>query len=109
MEKINTNNPQFMGLFLVLYLSLLLAACGESDATSHSRYICPGNLWIDVTFRGGKEVEVNMEGHRVVLPRIKSTSGSKYESHDGQLFWAMGKDAQFSEKPGSAPINCQRR
>lgn len=86
-----------------------LVACDNGDAVSKSRYSCPGNLWIEATFSGGKQVEIDIEGRKIILPRVESASGVRYETEDGQFFWSKGKDAQFVEKQGAAPISCQRR
>ena len=105
------NKPMYRGKKALLIMSVagMLAAGSDEQVSSTSHYVCPGNLAIDVTFRGGKQVEIDLDGEVITLPRVKSESGAKYESDDGQIFWSMGKDAQFSEKPGVAPISCQRR
>ncbi len=96
--------------FLLILVLVCVGACDDGHvASSKSRYSCPGNLWLDVTFSGGKTVKINMEGKVFTLHRVQSSSGTRYESDDGQLFWSMGKDAHFSERPGSTPISCQRR
>lgn len=97
-----------LNILLFMVITGFLCACND-ETVSRSRYRCPGNLWIEVTFSGGKRVEIDSEGQKVVLKRIESSSGAKYESDEGHVFWAMGKDAEFSEKPGGAPISCQRR
>jgi membrane-bound inhibitor of C-type lysozyme len=100
--------PSRYFILIINFLGLLFLAACEQETVSSSRYICAGNKWIETTFKDGKSVEIETEGEVIVLPRVESASGAKYELDD-MMFWSKGRDAQFTEKPGMQPISCQRR
>lgn len=87
--------------------ALLLSACKE-EVASHAVYLCPSGLAIDAVFTGGKSVEISVGESSIVLPRVESASGAKYEG-EGIVFWSKGRDALYTPVAGGEPITCRRR